>query len=286
MSAFTTVGTSRLGKPAHCMACGAGATISFNWAYAQEHGMPGGQAQVSTLFVWRSLRRGTLYRCHFCQEVWHLDGDGEFMTYVDESRLELVLAWDRSIISLPPEISAKMQMIGPTPPDLYGNGGKQRVTPCLAETLAGEVLELAMICIQRDAPIQTHQKFRLGSELLRIDESRFALPLEVRRASSRAEEMRMGFSPSIIEMPDGRRFVLNGTSNFMVKDGYDAREAKVAGGNFFREEPRPSLMPHPEGIPYFVVDGDPGWIRDDKETPTIASQPAKRRGWLQKLIRR
>ena len=283
MSGFTMLGTTRLDAQPRCEACGAGATISFNWRYAQERRSPEDLKQISLFSLWKVLRVGSLYRCHVCNEVWHLDGGGERMTHVAPERLDLVLAWDRAAIELPEALQAVLREIGPTPPDVYGNGAERRVTPCTVETVSGERFEKAMVCIQRNAPVQDHMTFRLGSEIAQISESPFALPVAVREVSSRAEEMRMGFSPTLIEMPDGRRFVMNGMTSFMVMAGYDAREASVAEGSFFREEPPPSFVERPTDLVYFIVDGEPGWVRAE---PNYVPPIRKRRGWFRNLLGR
>ncbi len=291
MFGITTVDTRRVGAVPRCEACGAGATLWFNWSYAQGRDQPEDRARTSVFSIWRPLRRGQLYRCSVCQEVWHLDGNAETMTYVEEERLLLVLKWNNEPISIPTAIVADLELIGPTPPDTYGNGRERRVTPCTIETRSGEVFELAMVCVQPDAPVQSYLQFRLGSEIAKVGTSRFALPLEVRRESSRAPEMRMDFSPSLIEMPDGMRFVLNGMTNFMAVDGYDATEASVASGNYFNEDPRPTLLQTPEGVVYFIVDGDPGWVDPSQEAASpvqLVATPMHRRQrtWLQRLFRR
>jgi hypothetical protein len=204
------------------------------------------------------------------------------MTYVDAERLELVLAWDRASITLSPDVSSKLEEIGPTPPDVYGNGAERRVTPCAVETSSGEVFELAMICVQPDAPVQAHLNFRLGSDIARVTESSFTLPLDVRRASSQAHEMRMGFYPSLIQMPDGRKFVINGMTSFLSVDGYSAKDARTASGSYFQEQPPPSFVETPKTIVYFIVDGEPGWVRE--EPATQVDQPSKPKSWLKRFL--
>lgn len=281
MSAFTTVGTSRLGVDPTCAACGAGATISFNWAFARQRGSTQDKERIAPLERWKSLRRGELYRCNVCHEDWHLDGSGQTMTHVGSARLPLVLAWDREPIKLADDLEARLAQIGPTPPDVYGNCSDRRVTPCKVVTTVGEEIDPAMICLQLDAPVQEHMHFRLGSEVAAIEVSELALPLEVRVASSRAEEMRMGFSPSLIEMPNWRRYVLNGMTSFMAEAGYNASDARVFAGSFFAEEPPPPLLQSPD-ITYFVVDGDPGWVRQQ----SAQVWPSARRSWFRRLFKR
>lgn len=205
MSSFTLLGTTRLDAQPHCEACGAGATISFNWRYARERRSAEDLKQISLFSPWNTLRVGSLHRCNACNEVWHLDGGGERMSHVAPERLDLVLAWDHAAIELPDHLLAVLREIGPTPPDVYGNGAERRVTPCAIETQSGERFEKAMVCVQRDAPVQDYMTFRLGSEITKISESPFALSLSVREASSRAEEMRMGFSPTLTAAIAGTR---------------------------------------------------------------------------------
>jgi hypothetical protein len=282
MSGFTVLNTARLGADPRCAACGAGALISFNWRYAAGRQSSSDLPQRSSFGPWMPLRQGSLYHCRTCGEAWHLDSKSERMTYVVPARVDLVLAWNREAIGLPEHLAAAIQHIGPTPPDPYGNGIERRVTPCAVETVSGERYEKAMICVQHDAPVQDYLHFKLGSEVAAIEASRFALPLMVREASSRAEEMRMGFSLSLIEMPDMRRFVMNGMTSFMAVDGYEACEARSVDGSYFAENPPPPFVETPEDIVYFVVDGDPGWVL---ETPGVAPSAA-RRGWLRRLVGR
>lgn len=281
MSAFTTVGTSRLGVDPACAACGAGATVSFNWVFAHQRGSPQDKERIAPLERWKSLRRGELYRCNVCHEVWHLDGGGKTMTHVSSARLPLVLAWDRAPIKLADDLEVRLEQIGPTPPDVYGNGSDRRVTPCKVVTTMGEEIDPAMICLQLDAPVQDHMRFRLGSEVAGIEVSELALPLEVRLASSRAEEMRMGFYPSLIEMPDGKRYVLNGMTSFMAESGYNASDACAFAGSFFAQDPPPAFLQSPD-ITYFVVDGDPGWVRQQ----SAQARPRGWRSWIQWLFKR
>src|SRR5262245_2739333 len=119
MAAITIVGTSRLGAEPRCRSCGAGATMSFNWAYLNKRANYEDNARIALFAVWRTLRRGVLYRCGVCQQCWHLDGDRKTMTHVADERLRLVLDWDRECIRLSDELVSVLKAIGPTPPDLY-----------------------------------------------------------------------------------------------------------------------------------------------------------------------
>ena len=160
MSDFVVTSTSRLGVDQGCMACGAGATISFNWALAIERKSSDDAKRGAPFVYWRSLRRGSLYRCNVCDEVWHLDGEGQLMTHVNSARLTVVMDWNREALKLTAALEARLELIGPTPPDTYGNWSDRRVTPCRVVTRAGELVDPAMICVQLDAPVQDNMHFR------------------------------------------------------------------------------------------------------------------------------
>lgn len=205
------------------------------------------------------------------------------MTHVQPERLPLVLDWNRMVIAIPSSASIVVDRIGATPPDIYGNGRDWRNTPCEVITRAGERFETAMICVQRDAPVQDYIHFRLGSEIAEVRESPFALPYVVREASSRAEEIRMGFSPTLIEMPDGKRLVMNGMTSFMANSGYVASDARVVNLGVFIESPPPDFVKAPSDIFYFIVDGDPAWTN---KSSNDAKSALALKGWMKKLFAR
>ncbi len=174
------------------------------------------------------------------------------MSVVPADRVDLILEWNNGPILLSQEYVQRLERIGATPPDSYGNGRQHKRTPCSVTTTGGERIDLAVVSIQAHAPFETHRNYRLGTEIARLDESPYALPLDVRIATSRAEEIRMGLAPTIIEMTDGKRFTLNWTTHFLVKEGYRAADARVAEGNLL---PMPEIADEPKEIIYFVVDG-------------------------------
>ncbi|MCZ4429701.1 hypothetical protein O3S81_08320 [Agrobacterium sp. SOY23] len=205
------------------------------------------------------------------------------MTHVQPERLPLVLEWNQKVISIPSSASIIIDRIGSTPPDIYGNGRDSRVTPCEVTSQTRERFETAMICVQRDAPVQHHMRFRLGSEIAEVRESQLALPRVVREASSRAEEMRMGFSPTLIEMPDGKRLVMNGMTSFMANKGYAASDARVVSDSFLGESQLPDFIAIPSDIIYFIIDGDPAWTNKYSNDAKSALPP---KGWIRRLFAR
>lgn len=253
---------SRLGAPVACELCLAGRLMSFNWARANDHGprgdlKPGGFTSPgrSAFDVSQPLRHGTLYRCKACGRSWYLDGDTDMMSLVPEDRVSLILAWNQHAIFLSKGISAKLDAIGRTPPDKYGNGREYREIPCGVITTSGEHVDLAIVSFQSHAPFEPWRHCRLGSEISDVYPSPYALPLPVRIATSEADETRMGLAPTVIEMPNDRLFILNWRPNFLVKDGLRAGDARVSRRRLGSGE-TPEIVSAPtKEVVYFIVDG-------------------------------
>ena len=287
-SPVTTLRTSRLGAASTCDACGANSLLSFNWHHAIERGTADGLNHVATFREWQKLRRGQFFRCGVCNEVWYLDAGPGNLTHVQPERLPLVLAWSENAITLSAANLAIVDSIGPTPPDVYGNGRERRVTPCQVTTHAGERFDKAFICVQADAPVASHINFRLGSEIADVKESPFALPRAVREASSRAYEIRMGYSPTLIEMPGGAKFIMNGMTSFMAVPGYEASQARLASGGDMTLEAAPRFVETPDDVVYFIMDGAPDWSADMYSDGPVTSPPPKtvpsvRKTWRQRI---
>ena len=80
----------------------------------------------------------------------------------------------------------------------------------------------------------------------------------------------------MIEMADRRRFVMKGMTSFMTVPGYDAGDARAVDGNYFGENPSPAIVKRPVDVVDFVVDAEPGWVRDEPEQV----MHSKRTGWF------
>jgi hypothetical protein len=253
---------SRPGAPVACELCRAGRWTSFNWARASDHGRGGDLKPGSFASPGRSafdlshpLRQGTLYRCKACGRSWYLDGTTDMMSLVPEDRVSLILAWNEHAICLSKGIVAKLDGIGRTPPDKYGNGRQYREIPCGVITSSGERVDPAIVSFQTHAPFEPWRHCRLGSEISEVYPSPYALPLPVRIATSEADEIRMGFAPTVIEMPDERFLILNWRPNFLVKDGFRAEEARVSRRRLGSGE-APEIVSAPaKEVTYFIADG-------------------------------
>ncbi len=183
--------TERIGYGGDCRLCGTGRLTSFNWPHAQKH------PEALNLYVYefsKKLRTGSLFKCKSCNHPWYLDENELFMHSVPMERLKLIEEWNAKPIILSAEHTHILKEIGATPPDVYGNGRQYAQTPCKVITKSDEVFSFAIISQQQHAPFEEYRKYRLASEIQDIQASPFALALEVRLATTQAEEIRNGFA--------------------------------------------------------------------------------------------
>lgn len=198
------------------------------------------------------LRWGALFKCKACDQPWYLDEDG-IMNFVPRDRLPLIREWNAHQIVLLPKHVRDLERIGRTPPDIYGNGAQFHETPCGVATKSGERIDLAIISLQRHAPFENHLQYRLASDIDEIYASPYALPLPVRIATAKADEISMGFAPTLIEEPDGKLVTLNGRQNFFVSESCKASDVALAEHRSGMKAP-PEIYLLQKEVTYFVAD--------------------------------
>jgi hypothetical protein len=265
-----------------CIHCRAGETISFNWLLARTANRPEVPRDLSVFVRETKLRQGMLLRCNICSRPWYLDEQEAFAHTIAEGRLPLVLEWTERPLQLNDVEIAALRSIGRASARLYGGGLSCHKTPCAVMTALGERIDRAIISQQQHPPIEEWRRYRLASEITEIYPSPCALPFEVRKATANAQEVRMGFAPTIIVFPNGRKFTLNGTANFFEMPGCDATQIAVTGESYWPD--RPPVYQQPADVTYFVADWDgednPGLV---SSRPSI--QPADAMCWQSRLWR-
>lgn len=253
MSLIQLVSSKRIGREPDCTFCDAGRTVSFNWEQAKTTTRPDARRDLTVFVDAKPLRCGTLYHCKYCGQPWYLYGEPVFMNFVPRQRLPLIQQWNERPILLSREQILKLQKIGRTPPDIYGNGAQFHEIPCAVSTIRGEQIEIAVISFQSHAPFEEWRNYRLATEIAEIRCSAYALPLPVRTATSQANEVRMGFAPTLVELPDGELIALNWTQHFFVKEGCDSSKVVLCDRISDRKN-LPLVCNGPERVVLFVAD--------------------------------
>ncbi len=238
-------------EPVRCEICGAGHVVRLDWgggAFDAEED----RARTAALDHREDLGRGSLFACRICQEPWWVDAQRTAAHHVTAGKLALLRAWSEADLSLSPAALTLLKKIGPTPPHQYAVDNGDQQFPCAIITRSGERFDHAVLSLQADPPLDSHRPVRLAGEIAEVLESPDALPLAVRKASARSHELAMGYAPTLIDMPDGESFLLNGTQNFLVKRGRRAGEAKVSKSLVSRES-RGEVVNAPDDEVLFVA---------------------------------
>ena len=205
-----------------------------------------------SLKLFQKLRYGSLHICIECEGLWYHDPDREWSQRAPKNRLDLILAWNEREVRLSRNNILILESIGQTHADSYGNGSQYKEFPCRVITNSGEQTDLAIVSFQKHPPYEKNRNYRLASEISQAMESPCALPLDVRHASTQAEELRMGFSPLVIES-NGRGYTLNGTTNFFSKRDMETKHITVSKKKLSLHE-LPPIASEPTNITYFVAD--------------------------------
>ena len=203
------------------------------------------------------------------------------MNHVKDEKLNIIGVWSNSEQKLSIEQSEVLRAIGSTPPDLYGNGSKFVQTPCQIKTKDGEIFECAIVSVQEHAPFEDWRNYMLASEIEEISPSPYALPLEVRLATTQADEIRMGFAPTIVELSNGKRMILNWTTNFLKVAGVESPATKVCSERVSTSN-MPEIYQAKEKTVYFIADPS---IQKEKVSNKAFNRDNKKPSLLRNLKR-
>ncbi len=236
-----------------CPSCDGQGSIRFNWEFANERNDHDICKYPKYLKLGTNLRVGKLYYCPYCEQRWYLDNEDKFMSLVPADRLTALERWNKKILQFTDEELVRLKSIGATPPDLYGNGTGVISIPCEVTDKNGNIHKKAIIRFQSGPPIDDWQEnWYFAEEVDSFQPSEFALPQDVRVASSQANEVRMGFAPTRVQDQGGKQYLLNWTTEFVDFDG-------IKGKDIALSEVRTKEMPPIIGEPstkniYFIAD--------------------------------
>jgi len=242
--------TQKLDRPTNCIHCGDNG--GFNYGHAKNDEGSIRHSAFLSLKKYKPLRFGSLYKCTNCDSYWYYNPDRDWMGYTPDSRLALILNWNESKISLSGKYKKILKSIGMTPSDIYGNGRQYKEFPCRIVTAGGEVTDFGIVSLQKHPPYEPHRKYCLASEVVELSESWYALPLDVRVATSRARERNMGYAPTLIES-NGKQFTLNWTTNFFSKEGHNASDVQISSETRHMNA-MPIIAKSAVDITYFIAD--------------------------------
>ncbi len=205
------------------------ASTHFNWKYAKEGKDRGFSKLASQLECVRPLKYGHLYRHKKREQFWYLDDDEIHMSRIQKGDLDNLLEWDSRELTLSSEQVNILSSIGATEADNDGNGRGVFKIPCAVTNRSGQVLDPCLIKISKQPPyIQSEKSVLLGNKVNEIAPTSYALQSNVRVATYKAEELRMGFAPTFVKTIEGQLFILNWTMDIFFYDGIQGKDIELS----------------------------------------------------------
>lgn len=261
---------SSAANPSHpaCKACDDPPHIAFNWRYVQENRGHELHALSDHLKPVKSLKFGHLYACELCGSNWVLDNGRDAMTRAPDDRRDVLSEWNESQLSIGQEHLRVLDEIGGTSPSYWLGHDRAIAIPCAITMRSGERIDPAVVWITERPPIDGFaHRIRLYRNIGSVERSRFALPMDVRRATVLAREVRMGFSPTRVVTTNGTPFVLHWATSLFHQDGVTGSEIRLSATRFRMDESVTIAEADPTHATYVFADWFEGAENLNKAQP-------------------
>jgi hypothetical protein len=234
-----------------CQICDPKPRIRFNWKYAQEGKDQELARLASHLQPIRPLKFGQLYQCPASQNYWYLDDTHSFMHSVPADKVELLWQWDRlSLVPTSTQIES-LAKIGATGFDGYD---ELRI-PCTIRRTQDEFHDPVLVIVTKLPPIERWQKrVMLGNQNDVIAASDLALLLSVRIATRNADEINMGFAPTLVKSSDDQYFVLSGPKQIISHGPLKGKDLSLADRPFRRGDNFPIIDEQIDQMTFWYFD--------------------------------
>jgi hypothetical protein len=218
------------------------------------------------------LKSGYLFKCGACGQKWWLSPERETMVFIPRDRLMLLERWSSQALALSPPLLAKARSIGATPGHHLATRRDHAEVPCRVRTQGGEELDKCLIVFGTDPPLGPSTKVpRLADEIADILPSPFALPKEVRLATTRSELDPRGRAPTWVLAPGERMLLLDWVVNFLDRRGLEGSSVRLAPKGTKGPKGRMPRCQEPEDLTVFLADWGPGWL--EPRSPVLKSRP-------------
>lgn len=215
----------------------------------------------------RRLSKGgaEIIRCRRCGRLNLVEETMGTCLEITPEDFPFIERWERTVYAPTPQQLEVLAKIGATPPDIYGNGSETIAIPCEGRIYGEPYITKMWVLFQKFPPIgllHGSSPWRFITEVEDLQPSDFALSREVRKATTLADEIRMGFAPTIVRAPNGREYVLNWAPGFFWMDDVKGSELTLCHDS--DDEFREKAYSLPDGrqhhLQIYVVIGD--WSED------------------------
>lgn len=173
---------------------------------------------------------------------------------LDSKSLDLLNRWNSSSQKLNPNDINILKEIG-----IIEGWHDTILIPCKAKTKTKNTLEYCLLIFTDLPPFQevyndNYKNVFMINEITEISKSDYSLPVNIRKLTRNQREAGMGFTPTVLEAPDGKLFCLNGSNDFFKHGNTNPRELTVK--EFSREKYQTDYIIYKlkEDITYIICD--------------------------------
>lgn len=170
-----------------------------------------------------------LYKCADCNSDFYKEKS--MYHKLTESSKQVLIAFFKRDLVLNKMFKDQASQIGIT--ENY-NGDK--LIPAKIELNNGVVHEIARIQLSKNPPMEfdfdSFESIVYMDEVKSISSSDFALSKEIREESKNADELRMGFYPTVLKTTDNRKVVINSLALFFDSHPIKGSDLELANETF------------------------------------------------------
>lgn len=213
----------------------------------------------------KEIKFGSLVSCPECGSLYtktaYPIGRGMIqLNKVSKSELAAVEKWNEAKLIPTKEQLDVLKEIGATPPDVYTNGTDTISFPCKVILKNKKELDYCYLYFRMQPPLESNlygaKKYFLLNEVETILPSDFALTKEVRFATTRADELRMSFAPTVVIGPDKKKYYFNWTNEFIDFKGWLGKDIKLPKDYSYNNKKLPEGGIIPFNHEYYIIVGD------------------------------
>ncbi|MGH2361921.1 MAG: hypothetical protein ACRDGM_15455 [bacterium] len=172
------------------------------------------------------LKFGHLYQCSKCGQSWFLHEHKHSLNHIRNDYLPLVRHWNQKCLTVGDSVLSTLAGIGGV------EDHEAYITvPCSVQDMSGQQHEKSIVLVSKQPPFRwpERQKVHWADEVAAVSASPFALPLDVRQASSEKREEAMGFAPVRVVDKKGTEYTLGRRSHFFDHNGIKGEEIRLSG---------------------------------------------------------
>jgi hypothetical protein len=146
---------------------------------------------------------------------------------VMDGQIEILKKWAEKNLIINHSLRDRIEHLG-----FSENWDGSKVVPSKVRLNNGQEFDFATIRISKAPPIgaffENFQNIFFIDEVESIYQSRYGLSMEIRHESTKAEERRMGFYPTVLKTTDNKKVVINGPSLFFNTNGITGANLTLA----------------------------------------------------------